>query len=235
LARKRTYAVNDAYDVILQKILSFELMPGEAVSDSLLAQQLNMSRTPIREAIVRLVTEGLIEQGETRMLVKTISPNDITELLDVREAIETKAVRLIIQSGGLSTAQIQELNDANEEMRKHVEGNDFQKNFIADDHLHNLLVKFSDNSRLYGYSVIMQMQCHRARWLTVFSPRYRESIDEHRAIIEALARGDLNDSLKAVETHLMHAMANFKSVLFDSNTSQFMRRIISASVTLNTK
>lgn len=229
LARKKTAAVDDAYNTILNKILTFELLPGEAVSDFHLSQQLNMSRTPIREAIMRLTMIGLIEQGESKMLVSRITHKDIEEICEVREAIETKAVGLIFKNGGLTQSQLTHLYSLNREMQKFVLLNDYPANFNTDHKLHNCLVTYSGNSRLVEYSDRMWLQFKRVRWLTILRPRYNDSIAEHQELLDAIAQGNLPQALNAVNVHLANATQNFAAMLNDRNLAILAKRI--ASVT----
>lgn len=229
MARKKTPAVEDAYNLILNKILAFELLPGEVVSDFQLSQQLNMSRTPIREAIMRLTMVGLIEQGESRMLVSRITPKDIKEICEVREAIETKAISLIIKNGGLTQAQLTSLNSLNQEMQKYVSLNNYPANFDADHKLHNTLVNYSGNSRLAEFSYRMWLQFKRVRWLTILKPRYNDAIAEHEELINAIAERDLSRASNTITIHLVNAAANFDAVLNDQTLAILTKRIADAT------
>ena len=84
---------NKAYETIRQQIFDFDLFPGQIVSDYLLSKELNMSRTPIRQALMRLKNEGLLEEqiGKKNYRVSTITKEDIQDLFDFREGIETTA------------------------------------------------------------------------------------------------------------------------------------------------
>ena len=83
-----------AYTTIKNMILRFELAPGQNVSDFTLANQLGISRTPVREAINFLVRDGLILVTETGQVVSPIDEADLVDLCETREALETMMVRL---------------------------------------------------------------------------------------------------------------------------------------------
>jgi DNA-binding GntR family transcriptional regulator len=223
--KKKNLAVDDAYREILNKILTFEILPGEVISDFQLSQQLKMSRTPIREAMIRLATEGMIEQGEKKMLVSYITPDDIKEICEVRDAIESKAASLIINNGGLSEAQLSNLYSLNEALRQAVLQFDFSANFQNDDKLHSTLVTYSRNIRLAQYSKLMWIQFMRARWLTILKPRYNDTILEHDEIINAIAAKDLNRAIAAINLHLKKAAENFNTVLNDQNLMMLKKSI----------
>ena len=92
---------NKAYETIRQQIFDFDLFPGQIVSDYLLSKELNMSRTPIRQALMRLKNEGLLEEqiGKKNYRVSTITKEDIQDLFDFREGIETTAFMFSSCSG----------------------------------------------------------------------------------------------------------------------------------------
>ena len=87
-----------AYFLIQQKIVSGELMAGAAISEVSLAKELNSSRTPIREAMGQLVSEGVLEQIPNRgTIVTQFDRQDILELYELREALEVYAVEKVSQ------------------------------------------------------------------------------------------------------------------------------------------
>lgn len=226
--KAQSSAVNKAYNIILNKILSFELLPGEVISDFQLAQQLKMSRTPVREAIMWLKMDGLVEPGETKLVVSKITPDDIREICEVREAIESKAVSLILNKGGLTPSQLEKLNSFNSAMS--VFQRDFVRNCDLDDQFHNTLVSYSGNSRLVEFSEKMHMQIIRTRWLTVLNPKFDKSKEEHQEIINALTEGNEARAIKAVNTHLANATKNFHEALYDQNLSELIRNLANASL-----
>lgn len=232
MARKRTAAAKVAYEAILEKILSFDVAPGATISDSQLAEELKMSRTPVREAMVRLTVEGLIEQGESSMFVKPMTATDIRELLEVRDALESKAVELIMAKGGVSAENRAQLLYWNDQMRHHVEHNNFALNFQADDQFHRLLISCADNSRLNEYANQLRLQIHRVRWLTIIQPDYLSSVEEHQAIIDALSGGDTAVALEAIKAHIRHASENFHAVIHDEHSGGLMKLITQAALTL---
>lgn len=202
------------------------------MSDTQLSDELKMSRTPVREAMVRLTIEGLIEQGDAGMFVKPMTATDIRELLEVREALESKAVELIMENGGLTKIGTEKLTYWNDQMRQHVESNNFAMNFNADDQFHKLLISYANNSRLNEYANQLRLQIHRVRWLTIIKPNYACSVEEHQNIIEALNGSDSDVALEAIKIHMVHAMENFNVVLHDENTNNLMNLIAQAALTL---
>ena len=206
-----------AYEYITKKILSFEILAGETVSDSAIAQELQLSRTLVREAMQRLIEDGLIVKEGVRMIASPITEKDIQEICQVREALENKAVALILKDGGLSEEQLRTLNDINSQMRVYVEDRNFEKNFSCDDLFHMTILEFSKNGRLIEYFEKLRLQIARARWLTVIQAGYTTALSEHQAIIDALADRDLGAAQKAVNTHMENSERNFSGIFGDGN------------------
>ena len=88
-------SVHAVYETLRQSILDGTLKPGQRLLSSALADELNVSRTPIREALRKLEAEGLIEPSpRSELVVREISEEDLTELFYVREALEGMSARL---------------------------------------------------------------------------------------------------------------------------------------------
>ena len=218
MARKKGPAAEQAYEIILNRILSFELLPGDAVSDNALALKLDMSRTPIRVAMQRLVHEGLIINAGTKWVVASLTLKDIAEICQVREALESKAMELIFRNGGLSEAQAGELRELNRQMAKYVEEKDYEHNFMCDDQFHAKILIYSDNGRLIELFNRLRLQILRARWLTVYrsADTYPQSLREHEDIINGLLSGNIERTRECIGVHMRVAEENF-STIFDSD------------------
>ena len=115
---KDSSLTNKAYETIRQQIFDFDLFPGQIVSDYLLSKELNMSRTPIRQALIRLKTEGLLEEqnGKKNYCVANITKEDIQDLFDFREGIETTAFMLAWRRG-ITPGQLAELQEITDQMK----------------------------------------------------------------------------------------------------------------------
>ena len=100
MARRKGPQAKQAYSYIKSKILSYELPPGAAISDNALAQELNMSRSPVREAIFMLTNDGLIDSTGMGAQVSPMTLTDIVEICQVRKAVEVAAVNILLDNGG---------------------------------------------------------------------------------------------------------------------------------------
>ena len=109
--------VDEAYEKIRQKICDFELTPGQAISDFILSKELGMSRTPIRMALQKIESDGLIRDGGAGQsyFVCEITKEDIIDLFDARKGIELTALELMMKRG-VQKEELEYLNKINEQM-----------------------------------------------------------------------------------------------------------------------
>jgi len=147
-----------AYQVILDKLLGGNLVPGGRLSDDVLAREMGISRSPVREAISQLSTEGLVEyRPRSGAYVKAIDRTELEELYDLREALEGHAAGKAAQL--ISPAALAELTEVVAGMRTiafecrslstHVAGNELTEKFLANDlKFHMAILQAAGNQRL---------------------------------------------------------------------------------------
>ena len=215
MARKKGPQVQQAYEYIKTKIQNFEIPPGGAVSDHALEQDLNMSRSPIREAILRLAAEGLVEFTGKGAQVTNITLHDIIEICQVRRAVETASIEILTENGGPSPEQREQLTQCFEHLQAATEP---AGNYYYDDQFHDLIMSTSGNHRLVEISHQMRAQIYRARWLNCILPeRMREAHEEHRAIYQALMASDREQTVHCIKVHLDQSEKNFRRILSSTN------------------
>ena len=211
MARKKGPQVQQAYDYIKDKIISFELAPGMPVSDHALEQELDMSRSPIREAILLLTANGLLETTPTGTRVASMTLEDIVEICQVRKAIEVAAIHIVMDHGGLTDQQKEQITDIYNKMQ---ENTDPIQNYYYDDQYHNAIMAAAGNRRLLDISEKMRLQISRARWLNFVLPnRMKDAGQEHQRIQTALMADDREGCVKYMSEHLNHSEQNFEKVL----------------------
>lgn len=130
MPRVKGEASSIALNMIIDKINNYELSSGQIVSDLELSKELNISRTPVREAIERLIDFGMLERTSTKVVVKPITSNDIVEIFQVREAIETISIRIIFDNGGLSQTQEQGLINIHRRLCDDISGGTSTRIFL---------------------------------------------------------------------------------------------------------
>lgn len=223
MARKKGPQVQQAYEYIKSKILNFELAPEMPVSDHSLEQELDMSRSPIREAILLLTTDGLLETTPTGTRVAPMTLEDIVEICQVRKAVEVAAIDIVMDHGGLTPEQKEKITETYQKMQNNK---DPIQNYHYDDLYHDAIVVASGNRRLIGISDKMRLQISRARWLNVMLPdRIDDASREHENIQKALMAGDRDACVSSMVLHLNRSEQIFEKVL---SNPQFNHQFILA-------
>lgn len=214
----------------MKKINSYELGPGDIVSDMELSKELGISRTPVREAIFKLISDGILERTPTRVIVKPLTFADIQEILQIREALEIASAKLIIDRGGLTDAQYDELCAMQQQFCTYVADSNYGDNFSNDSDFHRAIVEFSGNSRMISIFRMINWQAQRLRVLTLFTPqRYQDTAAEHQAIIDALHSKDISFAESALHAHFQATIANYAEILESPHWGRVLKGIISMS------
>ena len=221
MPRLKGNASDTALKKIVQKINDYELSSGEIVSDLELSNELNISRTPVREAMQQLIDIGLLERTATKVVVRSITLTDIAEIFQIREAIEIMSVKIILSRGGLNETQKLELMDIHQNLCNDISNGNFDKNFSDDTAFHEKLIEYSGNTRMEDICRRITLQSQRLRWLTLLTPsRYAGTRDEHQRIIQGILNQDLNSAALAIEEHLQGSLENYTQIL---NNNQWMK------------
>lgn len=191
-----------AYRKLKNNILSNEYPPGYQALEPELAKTLGVSRTPVREALIRLEAEKLIELIPRRgMRVLPLVPADILEISQILTALEVMAVELLgKKKPGLD--MLRPMADAVDEMDRAIEEDDLDAWSDAEEKFHRLLLTLSGNKRLAMLAATVRAQAFRARKITL-KLRAKSSLIaiSPREVFEALTVGDWQ---RAKEMHYSH-------------------------------
>ncbi len=198
--------VQQAYRTVKRRILENHYPPGQQVLEQELADDLGMSRTPVREALIRLHEEGLVELIPRRgMRVVPLAPGDMQEIYEVLTALEVAAVELAARRH-LNPEALQPLEEALQAMETRLAADDLDGWARADVRFHQALITLSGNKRLIGMAATLADQVHRARMITLrLRPRPDRSIREHREVLEALRSGEGDRAGRAHRRHRRNA------------------------------
>lgn len=226
MARKKGKSVTIAFDSIRKMIVHYDLSPNDVLSDAEIAERLNMSRTPVREAILKLMEYGLVERKDGRVVVKSISISDIIEMLQVREAVELMSTRIIIHNGGLTDLQLEKLNTLQSELQESIAKKDLDKNFYVDANFHRELVNYCGNQRLIEILYKQDVQGERLRWLTSITPhRYDSTCKEHEEIMKYIRDLDYSSAEKAIIAHIQNTLHNYQEILVSNDWEKILQTL----------
>jgi len=183
------------YERVRAAILSLELAPGDRITERALEAAFSASRTPVRAALLRLDTEGLVVRGERGFTVAPIDAREIGQLAELREAVEVAAVRLAI-----ARASAGEIEALVELVHSH-HGN--AEVVTAGDAFHETLAGLSGNPLLTASVHAAMTRLARTRWLEGRTADGRElAWQEHRAIVAAVEVRDECLAVRLVASHI---------------------------------
>ena len=213
-----------AYAEIRRRILNGELSAEVPLSEYQLAEELGLSRTPVREAIKRLEREGLVQSIPNRgTFVAELTARDISEIYQVREQLEGFAARIAAET--MSDESIKKLEEEILILNTLASEGQLIEVVDSDIRLHKHIIASTQNSRLIELLGTLDDQMHRVRALFPQSSQWLEAtLAEHANIVKAIKARDGDAAEKAMKTHLRsareYAVRQFLPVDFLVNYSQ---------------
>jgi len=204
LHREGTFA-NRTEAVLRDMVLDGTLKPGERLNEVSLAADLGISRGPLREAIQRLVSEGLLTVISHRgAFVRTFTRQEIVDLYELRTALELHAVRLLCRrAADADLADLEAVLSAAQE--KVAETTETAYPPELDFHLQ--IVVLTNNQALLSAALETQRLLSLARTMSASKPtRARAAVVEHEELVAALKDRDQERAVRRMEEHLQHSM-----------------------------
>ncbi|HEV7581411.1 MAG TPA: GntR family transcriptional regulator [Mycobacterium sp.] len=199
-------AKDRALDYVKTQVLTGAFPGGELISEGDIASALGMSRTPVREAFLRMEAEGLLRLYPQRgALVVPVSPDEVRSVIEARLVLEQFATRKVVGRGPTACAAVFErLSGAMARQRDAAAAADWREFVDADRAFHTITLDESGNGILSGfYSSLRDRQMRMIGESSLREPdRVTTILHEHLGIAEALRDGDLPGALQAVQTHL---------------------------------
>lgn len=178
------------------------MAPGIALHEPSLAKQFGTSRTPVREAMLRLRDDGLVDiKRQSGTFVAPIDHNRVEEGMMVREALEPRLAAMA--ASNMTDRHLADLDFETDQMAKAIENGDSRSFIAADDRFHRTLVDASGFLHIAEIIQRVNAQLDRLRYLSASEPlRARAAIDEHRALLDRLRVGDATGSAEILQRHL---------------------------------
>ncbi|SDZ60499.1 DNA-binding transcriptional regulator, GntR family [Evansella caseinilytica] len=196
------------YTTIKQQIINWEIKPGTKISEKEVAEKLEVSRTPVREAFLQLAQEELLEIiPQSGTIVSNIDLELVEEARFVRERIETAVAREVCGCISEESVFQLEMNLSMQELC--LEKRTHQRLFELDESFHKILFDESNKSRTW--SMIRQMNSHfdRLRVLRLAAnPNWNVVVSQHKEIFQAIVNNDPDQAEQIMESHLK--LVNFE-------------------------
>lgn len=211
----------DAYDQIKYRIIHFEYIPGQKISEKLISTELNLGRTPIREALIRIEREELIEViPQSGTYITKIDLQEAEDGRFVRESIEP---RIMLQAATMMTPEIKEKIQANlKEQEKTAKLNQPDSFFDLDQDFHHLFYSLDNKDTVWSWLQMNNTQLNRFRRLRLKETdlNWQTLTKQHRLIFEAVINKDLDTIDYLIKEHL-HLMLEEKGTVLNAYPDYF--------------
>ena len=196
------------YRILKKEIIKGSFTPGSKILEFQIAQQMGISRTPVREAIRLLAAEGFVILSPNQgAVVRTVSVENIKEVLQIHSVLEGLAARLaceVINKDGL-----EELENYLNKMENLLKAGDSIAYSEVDLKFHDTIVNACGNNQLIKMRKNIRDQAQRYRISSLrVAKRLRESMTEHRKIFEAFKERDSNKADRMSQKHIQNALKN---------------------------
>ncbi|MGI6551930.1 MAG: GntR family transcriptional regulator [Bacillota bacterium] len=193
------------FEALREAIIHGTLPPGERLMEVQLAEELGVSRTPVREAIRKLELEGFVVMVPRKgAYVADISIKDITEVFEIRAALESLAAGLACER--ITDEELEELQKLVVRVFKTAKDNDIKTLIEVDAEFHDKIYRASRNSRLIQIVSNLLEQIQRFRTATLASPgRIKDTLQEHKQIVDAIAERNVALAQQRAQEHIENA------------------------------
>lgn len=189
-------------DIVRERILNGTYAIGEKIVEAPLANELRVSRTPIRQAFKQLTEEGLIETIPNRgSFAKGFTKRDVQDIYEVRKALEALAIEWAVDR--ISDREISRLEEIVDLMEFYTRKRNFEKVLESNRDFHETIYMASESRFMSQILKSYQDYVQQARKTTVYEPEYLEAIlQEHKAILEAIRNRNAREAIKLTNQHL---------------------------------
>jgi len=193
------------FETLREAIINGVLKPGERLMEVQLAEELGVSRTPVREAIRKLELEGFVVMIPRKgAYVAGISLKDVADVFEVRAALESLAAGLAAER--ITDEEIEELERVLVKQQSLAESDRLEDIIRADTDFHDVLYRASRNERLIQIVSHLREQIQRFRTASLSQPgRMRLALEEHKEIVEAIAERNVEKAQALAREHIENA------------------------------
>lgn len=214
LPRRRRSLADDIYDALRAEIVTLRMAPGETVSEKDLGQRFGVSRTPIREALLRLADHGLVEIApQHATTVARIDPVAVRQAQFLRETLEAAVVRR------LATGPAPDLTLPRALIAQHrviLETQDYFASVPVDDRFHHSLFELAGMGPIWAVIHARKAHLDRIRALQVPEPgKLAQVVEEHEAILTAIADRDPDRAERQLRIHVTNVLGALDRLLHE--------------------
>lgn len=203
-------------EILLDEIISGQLYPGEKLSESRLAERFGVSRMPVREALIELNRRGMVKiLPKVGTFVTQITPQEISDRFEIREALEIQACRLCVERA--SHGDIEKLDEHYLVMENAVENLDVKKYVEHDGKFHQVIFEATKNVELLDHYKTLMNSLNREYLSLIVSKtegRMKRSLREHKAVLEAIRKKDMSSVEETMRVHVQNGQEELQNAFF---------------------
>lgn len=213
------------FESLREAIINGRLRPGERLMEIQLADEMGVSRTPVREAIRKLELEGFVVMVPRKgAYVAGISMKDIADVFEVRAALESLAAGLAAER--ITEEELEKLERSLVLVAESTEAQDLDSLITADTDFHDILYAASRNEKLVQIVSNLREQIQRFRMASLSSPgRMKVALEEHRKIVEALSARDIELAQNLARDHIENAENSMIDVIREEEVQKYNQRL----------
>jgi DNA-binding GntR family transcriptional regulator len=201
ISRKRARLADEVYAQVLDAVHRGDIAPNERIVQEKLADELNISRTPVREALLRLEQDGiLVAAGTGGFVIHTITESEVRELYEARAAVEVQAARLLAaRNNAARNAAIRRMIKEKEKLRAmgardYFEANRAIHRGLVGETRNRYLVEMFDNIWNRGFSFHL--------FAAIGRRNFAKSLGDHMRLIDAIETGDVERTARVFQEHI---------------------------------
>eukprot|EP00903_Cladosiphon_okamuranus_P002012 g2010.t1 len=215
--------MSETYDQIKSMVVGFALRPGDRLNESALSKDLGVSRTPLREALNRLVAEGLIDArpGEG-FFCRKLDADGVHDLYDLREALEIATVERACQRA--SDEDLSSLQDWLLAEGLDVAGLTVAEACARDEAFHVKIAELSGNPLLVAQLQALNEKIRYLRWVQLDADKLKSTKAGHREVMNALLARDAKTAASAMRDHISRRMDQINDAVSKGISNIFMDR-----------
>jgi DNA-binding GntR family transcriptional regulator len=182
--------------------MTFRFLPGERLNEAILAKELGVSRTPLREALNRLSTEGFLTfSANNGFFRKKLDVKEIFDLYEFRMHLELSAVKLAVERA--TDEQLSEIEQFLTESSREEPTRTVDDLVTLDEQFHEMLMKLTGNIQMLNSLRNVNARIQFVRWLDM-TERRSETQSQHKHIVAALRNRDRSESERLISEHIAH-------------------------------
>lgn len=190
-----------AHAQLREQLLRSKFLPGQKINEVSLANELEISRTPLREALNRLVAEGLLVDRERGFSVPGLEPEVVFDLFEARVEVECATVRLACERA--EKAQLEALSDFLTESMAESPDASVDRLMELDIRFHDTIAEMARNKVLRQMLSNLNDRIHLIRWIAM-EGRRDHTQNEHREILDHICAGDTQAAIAVMREHILH-------------------------------